>query len=144
MNKTSKRVSMSRRQVATGVAWTLPAITIAAAAPSLAASPDDPQVVAGHADKCPGASDVPGGWPKHGYRLTITGTAEAPYGISVTLNNGKPATVVAGPTPTAPGVWEYVLDAGSSPSSLTVLVGLANGTTETLTVKASPHCDGPR
>lgn len=132
---------MNRRDLAKGAAWTAPAIMVAAAAPSLAASPTDPALSAA-ADKCPGASDVPGGWPKHGYRLTITGTAESPYGISVTLNNGKPATVVAGPTPTAPGVWEYVLDAGSSPSSLTVLVGLANGTTETLTAKASPHCEG--
>lgn len=131
---------INRRTLARGVAWTTPAIMVAAAAPSLAASPTE-VVLSATATKCPGASDVPGGFPKHGYLLTISGTAEAPYGITVTLSNGKPALVVAGPTPVAPGVWEYVLDAGSSPSTLTVIVGLANGTTETLTVKASPHCE---
>lgn len=131
---------MNRRTLAKGAAWTAPAIMVAAAAPSLAASPTDPDLSAA-ADKCPGQSDVPGGWPKHGYRLTITGTPEVPEWVEVVLNNGKPAPVVAGPTPTAPGQWEYVLDAQSSPSTLTVTVKVANRPPETLTVKASPHCE---
>ena len=126
-----------RRTLAKGAAWAAPAIMVAAAAPSLAASSD--VHLTARADKCPGASDVPGGWPKHGYRLVITGTADAPLAVTVVLNNGKTATIVAGPTPVAPGEWEYVLDAQSSPSRLTVAVTLATGT-QTLSVKASPHC----
>ena len=40
---------MKRRDLAKGVAWTLPAIAVAASDPSLAASPTDPRIIAGHA-----------------------------------------------------------------------------------------------
>ena len=40
---------MNRRTLAKGAAWTLPAIAVAASAPSLAASPTGPRIIAGHA-----------------------------------------------------------------------------------------------
>lgn len=126
----------SRRNVAKGVAWTLPVLTIAAAAPSLAAS-GSPAPPTGWADKCPGQSDVPDGWPKHGYRLVMNGVDKTPVIASITQNNGKVPDVVAGPTPLGGGSWEWVLDATSSPSSLIVtLLGYPM-----VTIPASPHCN---
>lgn len=50
----------SRRQVAKGVAWTAPAMTIAAAAPGLSASDEATVVVAqSWAAKCAGSSQEP-------------------------------------------------------------------------------------
>lgn len=134
--------AVDRRSLAKGVAWTLPAITIAAAAPSLAASPVTR--VTGWAQKCPGASDVPGGWPKHGYvvHLDVTPTPEVVVPITVLLNNGKYGQIVTDATPGGVG-WSFVVDAGSSPSKLTVTV-LIDGTEHTVHVKAHPHCGGPR
>lgn len=127
--------SIDRRNIAKGAAWTLPVIAIAAAAPSLAAS-GSPAPPTGHADKCPGQSDVPGDWPKQGYRLVMHGIDDTPIIASITQNNGKVPDVVAGPTPLSPGSWEWVLDATSSPSSLTVtIVGYPP-----VVIPASPHC----
>lgn len=130
-----------RRTLAKGVAWTLPAIAVAASAPSLAASPSDPRIVAGHADKCPGASDVPGGFPKHGYvvHLTFDPHPQDVVPVTVLLGNGKYATVLTEATREG-AEWSFVVDAGSSPSSLTVTV-LADGNEHTHTLKASPHCE---
>lgn len=130
---------VDRRTVAKGAAWTLPVIAIAAAAPSVAAS-SSPEPPTGFAEKCPGQSDVPGDWPKHGYRLVMNGIDSQPVIAQVTQNNGKTPLVVAGPTPLGGGSWEWVLDADSSPSSLTVtIVGYP-----TVVVPASPHCGGPK
>lgn len=128
----------SRRSVAKGVAWTLPVLTVAAAAPSVAASSTLPPVtLIGKADKCPGNSDVPGGWPKHGYRLEISGPTEVPVIEYVVLNNGDTPAVVAGPTMIAVNTWEWVLDAESSASKITVkLLGYNQ-----IVVKAKPHCN---
>lgn len=131
----------SRRTLAKGAAWALPAIAVAAAAPSLAASPSDPRIIAGHSDKCPGASDVPGGFPKHGYvvHLTFDPQPEIVVPVSVLLNNGKYATVVTDAIREGAD-WSFVVDAGSSPSKLSVTV-LADGVELTASVKASPGCE---
>lgn len=131
---------MNRRTVATGVAWLAPAITIAAAAPSLAASPTGLSRVDGWADKCPGASDVPDLFPKQGYRVVLSIRPEPAVivPVSVLLGNGKWAQIVSDCTP-GPQGHEFIVDAGSSPSSLTVTV-LIDGTEHTVSVKAHPHC----
>lgn len=134
---------MNRRTLAKGAAWTAPALMVAAAAPAIAASPR-PTRVTGFADKCPGASDVPGGWPKNGYRvvLTITPEPSVVVPVEVTLGNGKWARIVTDAARTAHG-WEFVVDASSSPSTLTVVVAI-DGATRTLAVKAHPHCQETR
>ena len=129
---------MNRRALAKGVAWTAPAIMVAAAAPSLAASPTAPKVT-GSAWKCPGASDVPGGWPKHGYLVRLTTDAEVVVPVEVTLGNGKWARIVTDATP-VPGGFEFVVDAASSPSTLTVHA-VVDGHPTTVTVKAHPRCE---
>lgn len=132
---------IDRRNLATGVAWAAPAITIAAAAPSLAASPTTPTpTVTGHADKCPGASDVPAGWPRHGYRVTLVVSPEPSVvvPVEVRLGNRKHATILTDATRTSAG-WEFVVDAASSPSSLTVTANI-DGSLRTVAVKARPHC----
>lgn len=140
----------SRRTVATGVAWALPAVGLAAAAPSLAASapgdgPSTPTVdtTTSFAEKCPGESAVPGGWPKQGYRLVLIVTpasAPAPLITSVVLGNGKAGEVLPiGPTRLGGGAWEYVVAAQSSPSSLTVTYTIGDRPVLSATVPASPH-----
>ncbi|MGO1166317.1 MAG: hypothetical protein ACTMHL_06845 [Janibacter sp.] len=143
--------TVSRRTLAKGVAWTAPAITIAAAAPSLAASTEieEPPVIvaaASFAEKGQGQSQVPGGWPKQGYRVQLTvapATAPAPTLQTVTLGNGKAGTIVAGPTSLGEGLWEYVVDASASPSSLILTYTFAaDGVTQTATIPARPKCGG--
>lgn len=66
---------ITRRTVATGAVWAVPAIAVGAAAPAMASSPPPPPVVTftGAGCKLPGKStDYP--W---GYRLTFTVTATA-------------------------------------------------------------------
>lgn len=140
--------TVSRRSITKGVAWSVPAVTIAAAAPSLAASPEEPPVIveaSSFAEKCQGASQVPGGWPKQGYRIQVTvspATAPAPVLSSVVLGNGTSATLVAGPTSVGTGVWEYVVDAASSPSTMTLTYTIDSGETRTATIPARPNCGG--
>ena len=148
--------TISRRTLAKGVAWTAPAITIATAAPSLAASssqvdPEDPGVPtiaegSSFAEKCQGNSQVPGDWPKQGYRVQLTvtpATAPSPTLQTVTLGNGKSGTIIAGPTSLGEGLWEYVVDASSSPSSLILTYTFApDGATQTATIPARPNCGG--
>ena len=135
---------IDRRNLAKGAAWAAPVLMVAAAAPSVAASTPPPTRVTGFAMKCPGASDVPGGWPKNGYRvvLAITPEPSVVVPVEVTLGNGKWARILGDATRTAHG-WEFVVDAGSSPSTLTVVVAI-DGTTHTLAVKAHPHCQETR
>ena len=127
---------MNRRALAKGVAWAAPAVMVAAAAPSLAASSDPVARVTGYACKMPGNS----GQIKHGYRVTLSTDAEVVIPVEVTLSNGKHATILGDVAP-VPGGFEFVVDAGSSPSKLTVIVNV-DGTTHTLAVKAHPHCTG--
>lgn len=130
---------IDRRTLAKGAAWAAPAITIAAAAPMLAASPSPAPTVTGFAEKCPGASDVPGGWPKHGYRVVLNvrpeGSVVVP--VEVRLGNGRFATILGDATRTSAG-WEFVVDAASSPSTLTVTANI-DGSLRTVAVKAHPH-----
>ena len=129
---------MNRRTI-NYAAWSAPVLMVAAAAPAIAASPR-PTRVTGWADKCPGASDVPGGWPKHGYRvvLAITPEPQTVVPVQVVLGNGRYAQIVGDAHRTSDG-WTFVVDAASSPSTLTVTVSV-DGHTHTLAVTARPHC----
>lgn len=131
---------ITRRNVTKGAAWAVPALTVAAMAPSLAASGTG-HTLTGTADKCPGQSNVPGGYPKHGYRvvLTINPTPAAVVPIEVRQNNGKIAQIVSDASFNGQG-WEFIVDAKSSTSKLTVIVNV-DGTLHTIAIKAHPHCD---
>ncbi len=133
---------IDRRTLAKGAAWTLPVLSVAAAAPSVAASTSPPGEtrVSGYADKCPGASDVPGGYPKHGYRvvLDIQPAPSVVVPIEVRQNNGKVAQILTDAVYTGLG-WEFIVDAKSSPSKLTVIVNV-DDTLHTVAIKAKPHC----
>lgn len=121
-------------------AWAVPVVLVAAASPAFAASA--PVTVTGWADKCPGTSDVPGGFPKHGYRLvlTVSGDPSRVVVTEVVLGNGKRAQVLTQPVRTSSG-WEAVVDADSSPSTLTV-TAVVDGQTVTAHLDAYPHCTG--
>ena len=127
---------MNRRALAKGVAWAAPAIMVAAAAPSLAASSDPVARVTGYACKMPGNS----GQIKHGYRVTLSTDAEVVVPVEVTLSNGRHAQIVGDADP-VPGGFEFVVDATSSPSTLTVHA-VVDGHPTTVTTKAHPHCTG--
>ena len=131
---------MDRRTVVKGASWAAPVIVTAALAPTLAASTVNYSIT-GRGDKCPGISDVPGGWPKHGYRVVLNVTP-SPSDIAVThviLGNGKAAKILTSPINTGNG-WEFVVDADSSPSKLTVFV-IIDGIASSVEVKTFPRCD---
>lgn len=125
---------MNRRTI-NYAAWAAPVLMVAAAAPAVAASPR-PTRVTGSACKMPGNS----GAIKHGYRvhLAITPEPQTVVPVQVVLGNGKYAQIVGDAHRTSDG-WEFVVDAASSPSTLTVTVSV-DGTTHTLAVTARPHC----
>lgn len=131
---------IDRRTLAKGAAWAAPVLTVAAAAPMVAASHTPSPTVTGWADKCPGASDVPGQWPKHGYRVVLTVRPEPSVvvPVNVRLGNGKYAKVITDAIRSGEG-WEFVVDANSSPSSMTVTVNI-DGSLVTVAIKAHPHC----
>ncbi|QBF46675.1 hypothetical protein [Janibacter limosus] len=147
--------NVSRRHLAKGPAWAIPAVDIAASASSLSASEADspgnreqqPIVVQplSFAQKIQGAVAVPSGWPKEGYRLVLTvspADAPAPRVTSVSLEDGIPSTVLdVGPVPLRPGVWEYVFQTASSPAPDTVNVNVSytigDGTARTATIFVS-------
>lgn len=132
-------MSVSRRNVAKGSAWAAPVLMVAAAAPMVAASTPAPTVI-GWADKCSGASDVPGGWPTHGYRVVLipNPSASVVMPVDVSLGNGKYAKVITDATRTGEG-WVFVVDAKSSPSKLTVTANV-DGSLVAVAIKAHPHC----
>lgn len=137
---------IDRRTLAKGAAWAAPVLTVAAAAPMVAAStsptPTPTPTVSGFAEKCPGKSDVPGGWPKHGYRVVLTVRPEPSVvmPVDVRLGNGKYAKVITDATRIGEG-WEFVVDAKSSPSKMTVTANV-DGSLVTVAIKAHPHCIG--
>lgn len=69
---------MNRRTVATGIAWMAPAITVAAAAPSLAASASG---------DCPWALEV---WTSHQRQPVNNSTDEVSFTVRVQPNNRQP------------------------------------------------------
>lgn len=95
---------MNRRNFAKGAAWTVPAISIAAAAPMIAASTGFPTRVTGWACKMPGNS----GAIKHGYRvvLTITPEPQTVVPVQVVLGNGRYAQIVGDAHRTSDG-WTF-------------------------------------
>ena len=122
----STRPQVSRRTVAKGAAWTVPAITVAAAAPALAASEstEPPVIVEGlsHGSRCQGNNEIPQG---KGYRIFLKvepTDAPAPVLNSAVNGSGDVQTYEAGPTPVPdkPGVYEYLVLGESSSNWLTV------------------------
>ena len=92
-----KKSGISRRTVAKGMAWSVPAVALAVAAPAYAASPCTPVFSFGAAScKCPGGSDP----IKFGYVLqfcfTVAAQCALPPGdtnariIAIENNSGKP------------------------------------------------------
>lgn len=138
----------SRRRLAKGIAWTAPAITIAATAPALAASGSEaPVLVTGSswADKCQGESQISGGWSKQGYRIRLTvspADAPAPQLLSAVAHNGDTARIIAGPVAAEPGVWEYLVDTGSNTSSVNLTYSFDGGETLHAKIPTHPHCGG--
>lgn len=133
---------MNRRNLAKGAAWMAPAIAIAASAPSLAASSTNSPRVTGYADKCPGKSDVPRDFPKHGYRVVVTvlPTPNVVTVAAVTLNNHKAATILTQPVVAEYAwEWEFIVDADSSPASMMIDL-IIDGETAQVSVKTFPHC----
>ena len=140
---------ISRRSVAKGIAWTAPAITIAATAPSLAASESEiPSIDEGrsHGTRCQGSSQEPAGYNK-GYRVFLAvepATAPAPVLVSVVNGSGETQTVVAGPVAVSgkPGVYEYVVEGGSSATWLDITYTIGDGPVTAARIQTSPHCAG--
>lgn len=62
---------ISRRTLAKGAAWAVPAAAVAAATPAMAASGRGPTVTVLAACKQPGGSCVKDGFPKFGYTFTV-------------------------------------------------------------------------
>lgn len=145
--------SVSRRTLAKGVAWTAPAIAVAAAAPSLAASSStvDPPTVdesRSHGTRCQGSSQEPSGYNK-GYRVFLAvepADAPAPVLVSVVNGSGKTQTIVGGPLPVAgrAGVYEYVVEGDSSATWVDVTYTIGESTVMPARVQTSPHCAGYR
>lgn len=73
-------MTVDRRTVAKGAAWTIPAIAIAPAAPSLAASPP--------AGDCPWALEV---WKSHQRQPVNNNVDEVSFTVRVQPNNFQPA-----------------------------------------------------
>lgn len=146
---------ISRRTVAKGIAWTAPAISVAAAAPALAASPGDsgepgtptPPVVdkaISHAAKCQGNNDIPEG---KGYRVFLSVspvTAPAPIIVSAVNGSGNVQKPHRGPTAVAgkPGVYEYLVLGESSAKWLTLQYRVGDGKQQSVTIPADPQCGG--
>ena len=96
-----KKSGISRRTVAKGMAWSVPAVALAVAAPAYAASPCTPvPLTRGASCKCPGGSDR----FKFGYILqicvTVGNACALPPGVTnaailgIENNSGKPLTAV--------------------------------------------------
>lgn len=123
---------LSRRTV-----WSAPVIVVAAAAPQVAASPQN-TVSISNARKCPGNSDVPGGFPKHGYTMEVYSSVDQIHVVQVVTGNGKEAEVVLF-EPISDNRWELVVDAASSPSTIVVTLSVAGVNSQHL-VATAPHC----
>lgn len=138
---------ISRRSLAKGVAWAAPAVTIAAAAPSLAASVGEPPTVdegRSHGTRCQGSSQEPAGYNK-GYRVFLAvepATAPAPVLVSVVNGSGETQTIVSGPVAVSgkPGVYEYVVEGGSSSTWLDVTYTIGGGPVSPGRIQTRPHC----
>lgn len=126
----------SRRTIAKGAVWAVPTLLVGGAAPAFAASP--PPYLTSVACKAPGESDVPGGYPKHGYLYTIT-TRSALVTITVLSVAVNGVNVVWSIRTVGPNKSLILVDANSSPSSF-VMTMLVNGVRVVETVSASPHC----
>lgn len=100
---------VSRRQLASGVAWSVPAIGLVAAAPLVAASPTCPAVTFEL------SAVTVGGSPGHRITVTNTGSSPVPAGSAIT--------------------WDFLYGAGISVLTIgpTVGVALQNGATFAVT-----------
>ena len=79
---TTDRKTISRRKVAAGMAWSVPAVAVASAAPAFAVSPKCPSTsVTGEAVKYPGNSSA---GTKHGYGFPLIITNNTDQDVRVT------------------------------------------------------------
>ena len=152
-----KKSGISRRTVAKGMAWSVPAVALAVAAPAYAASPCTPVPSFGGAScKCPGGSTN----VKFGYILQIcvqvgNSCALPPGGLTATItgivnNSNKPLVPLAPvtaypfnvPVTVAPacGGIPILFDSESSASSLIVSYRIGAGPVQTITLDAPPDC----
>ena len=151
-----KKSGISRRTVAKGMAWSVPAVALAVAAPAYAASPCTPVPSLGGAScKCPGGSTG----VKFGYILQICVTvgnacALPPGGLTATIhgienNSGKPLTPLTGPgypftvpVTVAPacGGSVYLFDSESSASTRVITYTIGGGPQQIMEVPAPPDC----
>lgn len=135
-------MTITRRQVATGAAWTLPALTVAAAAPSLATSCDPASntsiLLLGYSmERKSDVLDVPGdasgasqrtiftltnhgpAVAPRGARITVRVTATVPTGFDLTVRSDMTSDVVQGGTAQAPVyTLTYTLPADLAPGSV--------------------------
>lgn len=80
---TTDRKTISRRKVAAGMAWSVPAVAAVSAAPAFAVSPKCPSTtVTGEAVKYPGNSKAAG--TKHGYGFPLTVTNNTDQTVRIT------------------------------------------------------------
>ena len=138
-------MTATRRTIVKGAAWAVPVLAVAPAAPAMAASPAPEPACTWEGAKCPGSSDTPKGWPKHGYLLIADCATWDVYLPALTYagGNGKPLPVAVDEQgramhgATVDGRRYVVLDGRSSPE--TVRVYDATGT-KIATVHTRPHC----
>jgi hypothetical protein len=150
---------IKRRTVAKGMAWTVPVVSVAAAAPAYAASPECTITFGGDSCKCPGQSQ---GGNEFGYYLqfcyTCEGGGEPPAGdvtiTAVAKANGSQFTPAAGCG--FPGIsLPYTFDptAGCTPTFrflgtnsgnfINVTFRVGDGPEETVRLASPPDCSGP-
>jgi hypothetical protein len=156
-DQTATRAGVKRRTVAKGMAWTVPVISVAAAAPAYAVSPEDCTIVfGGDSCKCAGQSQ-PGN--EFGYYLQFCYTCEGgepPEGditiTSVVKSNGSLFTPTAGcgfPAMTFP----YTFDSSgcsqtfrfigtNSGNFIAVSYQVGDGPVETVRLPSPPDCTG--
>ena len=154
-----KKSGISRRTVAKGMAWSVPAVALAVAAPAYAASPCTPVFSFGAAScKCPGGSDP----IKFGYVLqfcfTVAAQCALPPGgtfariVAIENNSGKPLNPLNDPYPidvpvtVAPNCSNVVVLFESSSSASTLIISYQiNGAGPVLTQEVpAPPQDCPR
>ncbi len=129
---------LSRRTIATGAAWAVPVIAVGAAAPAMAASPNEPPVFELDPEascKFPGNSE--GQYP-FGYKLVFNVTSSVAGLLcidSVTLPNGT-GVILLVQTAAGDGVARCTtIPAGTS--QITVVVGTTNSANGTGTFMGS-------
>lgn len=83
-------MTVTRRNFARNAAWAVPAVSVAASAPAMAASPLPGNVAL---SRFSNYTAPPSGCANNGYELVIDGTAQGSSGVTIKNSNTGPATV---------------------------------------------------